>query len=690
MKIIDFLRKNNISFEENVNLKTKTWIKTGGTAKLWINPCNKEELVLLCRFLYNKRLSFNLIGYTSNIYFLNRYNPSIIVSTKKVNQYEVSDSSVICECGIAISKLSKICVNSGIDGFSGLVNLPGTVGAAICNNAGCFGSIVSSKLKSIELLTPNGEIKNINKEELGFSHRQSSLKNGSLTGIILSAEFTKDSTSINKLKEHSKLASDTRRKNQEKNPKTLGSIFSKLSYKKNFINMFCGVTYIVLSKLGIVKSDKSFLKKMLLYFYGCNILDPYISDRNLNTFIWKDTFAANVFPIYREFMLKVYKDTELEIEILGDEISTSSNPLLLSFVASENYGAILQAVALQYKLQTKGFSAPYLNVRIKHPLKGLKFILSLGYRTVRVFFGYKKRQKRSSAFKSKHLLLTQEVLNYDDAVRISKPFSSFIVGSDQVWNPNYGKESQEIYLLCFDNEKPKYSYASSFGVSKIDDSLKSKYKNALEKFNVLTTRERTGKEIIADLGLHSDIVLDPTLLLSDSEWMQFFHPAPIIKEEYILCYVMNGDNVSIKYIKEYAKCLNNTNNKRYKIHFIGDKEYKKIIPGYNLITDAGPKEFLNLIFNASYVITNSFHGTCFAVNFNKKFNTILRRSNRFNSRIEDLLHDLNISNRIQYIEDGLSVNTSVLLNDSYIPSLKNLREKSVAYLDRIISENQTK
>lgn len=370
--------------------------------------------------------------------------------------------------------------------------------------------------------------------------------------------------------------------------------------------------------------------------------------------------------------------------------SKVSKPLLLSFVTSENYGAILQAVALQYKLQTKGFSAPYLNVRIKHSLKGLRFVLNLGYRTVRIFFGFKERQKRSSEFISKHLILTQEVLNYNDAVRISKPFLSFIVGSDQVWNPNYGKESQEIYLLCYDNEKPRYSYASSFGVSKIDDSLKSKYKNALEKFNILTTRERTGKEIIADLGLHSDIVLDPTLLLSDIEWKQFFDPLPIIKVKYILCYVMNGDNVSINYIKEYAKCFNKANNKRYKIYFIGDKEYKKIIPGYNLITDAGPKEFLNLIYNASYVITNSFHGTCFAVNFNKNFSTILRRSNRFNSRIEDLLHDLNISNRIQYVEDGLRVNTDVLQNDSYIPSLENLREKSVAYLDKIILENQTK
>ena len=98
MTIKEVLLSRNISFEENVSIANKSWIKTGGTATLWISPTSIKQLEEICRYLFSNSVDFDLIGHTSNLYFHSTYNPDVVVSTVKVNQYKVENDTLICDC----------------------------------------------------------------------------------------------------------------------------------------------------------------------------------------------------------------------------------------------------------------------------------------------------------------------------------------------------------------------------------------------------------------------------------------------------------------------------------------------------------------------------------------------------------------------------------------------------------------
>lgn len=127
-KIISKLQALNIPYEENVSLKHKTWIKTGGIVSLWIMPDSVESLIKCCRYFYSEEINFELVGHTSNIYYLDDYNPSIIITTVKLRKFVETKDFIECACGTPVTLLSRYCIEKGYKGYFGLVNLPGTVG----------------------------------------------------------------------------------------------------------------------------------------------------------------------------------------------------------------------------------------------------------------------------------------------------------------------------------------------------------------------------------------------------------------------------------------------------------------------------------------------------------------------------------------------------------------------------------
>ncbi len=182
------LKKANITFELNVSLKNKTWLKRGGKTNFWIQPNCKIQLQSIIVFLYSKSIQFEIIGYSSNCYFTENYNPIVTISTKKVTDFEIDQNTIKCGCGYNLMKLSNYCINNGISGYEGFIGLPGTVGGAAINNAGSYGSIMSEVVKSVELLKQDGTIISLTNKELEYEHRSSVLKKNN-NGIILSVEF---------------------------------------------------------------------------------------------------------------------------------------------------------------------------------------------------------------------------------------------------------------------------------------------------------------------------------------------------------------------------------------------------------------------------------------------------------------------------------------------------------------------
>lgn len=314
MQIKEFLINNNISYDENVSLANKSWIKFGGIASLWILPKSVGELEELCRYLYGNNIEYDLVGQTSNIFFHSTYNPQVVVSTVKVNGYTIEGNTLTCDCGCNVMKLAKEMLAEGYAGFYGLVGLPGTVASAAVNNAGCFSCSISEMLISAEVLMPNGTIKTFVKEDFGYEKRSSKFKRGEVRGVVLSVKLkTKKAENI---EEEYKKAEETklyRKTNQEGPAKNLGSVFAKMTLKYNYRNRVAAIMTTIATRLGF-KNRKLIHKRMLLWLYGYPDLNPYVSDKQINTYVWRDANAEQKFVRYKEFMGKVFDNLTIEIE----------------------------------------------------------------------------------------------------------------------------------------------------------------------------------------------------------------------------------------------------------------------------------------------------------------------------------------------------------------------------------------
>ena len=316
-----FLDTSHIEYEMEVALSQKTWIKTGGTCGCWIIPHDATQLTELCRWLYQEKQKFEVVGQTSNIFFHSTCNPAVVVCTTKVNDYSIELASsvgktaiVTCGCGVNVMRLSKDLLEQGFAGVCGLTSLPGTVASAVVGNAGCFKCSITALLQSLDCLLPDGTVKTYNREELRFSQRSSAFKRGELEGVILSVCLhLEKAADVEEEKRKAARSTQWRKRNQEGPAKNLGSTFAVLKMRKNLRNITAFCTAYIGSKLRI-GSYRRLLKKGLLRLYGYHRIDAYVSDKNVNTFVWRDEQAERMFPIYKEMMNKIYNHATLEIE----------------------------------------------------------------------------------------------------------------------------------------------------------------------------------------------------------------------------------------------------------------------------------------------------------------------------------------------------------------------------------------
>lgn len=305
--------------KHNVRIYDICWLNhaQGGVIGTFYEPESKEELTELCRSLYKEGKLFDLIGHTSNIYFLPNYSVDIMVSTRKVKQIVYSKDYIIADCGANVKALAHAMVNEGVKGFEGLIDLPGTIAASVYGNASCFGCSINSMLVSVEFLKDNGEIVTLKSEELKLKKRSSALKRGELKGIILSVKLRKeygDSKDIIALAERN----HKRRLETQPGPKdNLGSIYAVsngFSRKSWLIRKLASVLCILLRS---IQRDKVSInsKDVILRFYNAKELQPYVY--GWNRYIWKDEKSHELFWKFHQIHQKLFNESKFEIEIKG-------------------------------------------------------------------------------------------------------------------------------------------------------------------------------------------------------------------------------------------------------------------------------------------------------------------------------------------------------------------------------------
>ncbi|WP_226643042.1 polysaccharide pyruvyl transferase family protein [Mesobacillus subterraneus] len=358
---------------------------------------------------------------------------------------------------------------------------------------------------------------------------------------------------------------------------------------------------------------------------------------------------------------------------------------IITFHRAINYGAVLQVYALQEKIKELGAEAVILDYRNnllekKHKKRRLSECKSIkDY--IRYFLLYKNYNKKFDKFRSfsdEFLNLSKKYDNFDELKKDSESYNDFICGSDQVWNHSITNFDTAYFLDFTKTIAKRNSYAASFGIKSIPDEYKDKYNELLKKFNKMSIREKQGAKIIEEVTQReSEVVLDPTFLISKNDWNKIAYDN-LIEDKYILVYAFGGS----KHIMSLAEKLSKKTG--FKIVAINNN-YKKS-SNVEYLKSVGPREWLGLFKNAEYILTNSFHGTAFSINFNKEFFTeFLPESHGVNSRLEDILELFNLKHR-QILSDNVEICDTNIDFTQVNKILGNERKKSVEFLQKIIDE----
>lgn len=380
---------------------------------------------------------------------------------------------------------------------------------------------------------------------------------------------------------------------------------------------------------------------------------------------------------------------------------------IVSCYFKNNYGSQLQAYATQKILDDWNIPNETINVENNVDFSNgkkkyyMKQITNINF--IKTKFGmiklkwYKKvnkqlgnnieiRNKKFKEFKKK-FNLTEPYKTYKELTDKCEEYSSVIVGSDQLWLPvnvvaNY-------YTLNWVPESiNKISLATSFGISTIPDKYKEDYTKFLNRINHLSVREDAGKKIIKELtGKEAEVVCDPTLLLDKESWMQIQDDERIIKEKYILCYFLGNNIEHRKFVERLKK---ETGYKIVSLNHCDEFVKYSDIFADETPYDIDPGKFINLIRNAEYVCTDSFHGTVFSLINNVKFFTFRRFSNKSkmstNSRIHTLLKKVELEERIltgdEDVKEAMSLNIDY---DKVNDILEDYRNKSKEFLRKALN-----
>lgn len=377
---------------------------------------------------------------------------------------------------------------------------------------------------------------------------------------------------------------------------------------------------------------------------------------------------------------------------------------IISCYFQPNYGSMLQAYATQEILNKLDIPNETINIeglqkeihdsKMKYFRKRMfsKDVIKDKLGFIKLTFEKKINKKlgndistRNNCFKkfsNKYFNISKKYSSIAELGKQSVNYSAFLVGSDQLWLPS--NIAADYYTLSYVHDSVRrIAYATSFGVSELPEKQAEMAKQFIPKINFLSVREKSGQKLIKNLtGLDAELVCDPTLLMQKEDWKNLIKPKKIFDEKYIFCYFLGDNCLSRKCAKKLSKITG------YKIvalqqldmYIKSDSDFADYAP-YNI----DPADFVNLIANAEFICTDSFHGTVFSLINHKNFFSFRRFTQKTsmstNSRIDSLLEILNLSDRIIDSENDFDLKIRSDLDYSQIDSeLENFRNKSLEFL----------
>lgn len=314
-----------------------------------------------------------------------------------------------------------------------------------------------------------------------------------------------------------------------------------------------------------------------------------------------------------------------------------------------NYGSVLQTYASQKVFEDAGCEVEVVdyiteqrtNRRIfgSVPDNIKKDIVHRGIYLFMKSFSVLLKKKTFGGFLKKNIHLTKKkYITVEDIIQNLPKADVYVTGSDQVWNSQYNEGVDRGFFLEYaPANKKKIAYVASFGKTRLDEFEKELTKKYLKKYDAISVREDAAVHIVEQLGYMATCLIDPTLQVKKESWIRIASKRLIKKKYLILMLLYNEDNGATKYARKIA---DEKGLELVKISW----ELKKPELVDTLMTHRSPQDFLSLFYYADFVVTNSFHGLAFSINFNKQFIVVPR--NEFNSRIESLLKLVGLADRL--------------------------------------------
>lgn len=351
-----------------------------------------------------------------------------------------------------------------------------------------------------------------------------------------------------------------------------------------------------------------------------------------------------------------------------------------------NHGSALQTLATQTILERLGYDVRIINYRYPndfHPKRknSLKKLLQFVLHWLHGF-PQKRKKKMYEVFWKENFKLTRPYYTQEEIRNNPPEFDIYVAGSDQIWNPKHTNGDGTYFLDFVPADKVKISYASSFSCASLAPEFAEKVEMWLKSFKAISVREENGVKIIDRfLPNKSSITLDPSLLLTQQDYQPLIDKSTFKTEEpfilvYCLKYMYNPYPYVTHLIEEAARQLN------MRVICVDFTALQRIKAKnvYNFRDALGPSEFLWLFANAQMVITTSFHGTAFALNFGKSVYSIVKNSNSNDDRMQSILNLCGMQERaIPMGTENVKFTTQIDC-EKIQQKLSALREKSIDFL----------
>lgn len=357
---------------------------------------------------------------------------------------------------------------------------------------------------------------------------------------------------------------------------------------------------------------------------------------------------------------------------------------------------MLQALALQIVCESLGYYVEIIDYifpngyhKSRSEGSGVEHV-SIKSKIIKYLYSIQlfRQHRNIKAFVRNYLKLSSRTYSSPIDLKANRPlYDVYITGSDQLWNPRYTFGDTSFFLDFAPYESLKISYAASFGVSQIDLKYIELIRNGLARYDSLSVRENSGREIIESLIFQkAEVVLDPTLLLDANAWSKYA-VKPKVNKKYILCYFLNYTFDPFPYVDDLSEYFSRITG--YDVIRIARPPQKFINYNTRFEISTSPEEFIGWIQNAELVLTTSFHGTAFAVNFSVPVFSIIENRGTADSRQIDLLKSIGLEDRLLSVHDDFHVVDKIDCDYNFAQNkLKELRLSSLNYLKKALVDEK--